>query len=77
MLAFVHAGRLFAGQAAAAVTLTTMKPIVIIVPLALVAGGIAQFYLLSSLPMGIRVFLLVSEFVAAAILGWVLWRRTR
>ena len=54
-----------------------MKPLVIIVPLAFVAGGVAQFYLLTMLPMGIRVFLLVSEFVAAALLGWVLWRRKR
>jgi hypothetical protein len=53
-----------------------MKPLVILLPLAIVVGGVVQFYFLHSLPMGIRVLLLVSEFFTAALAGWVLWRRT-
>jgi hypothetical protein len=62
---------------AAAVTLAAMKPVVILIPLALVAGGIALFYLLPTLPMGVRLFIMISEFAAAGLLGWLLWRRTR
>lgn len=54
-----------------------MKPVVILIPLALVAGGIALFYLLPTLPMGVRLFIMISEFAAAGLLGWLLWRRTR
>lgn len=54
-----------------------MKPLVILLPLVIVVGGVVQFYFLHTLPMGIRVFLLVSEFGTAAVVSWVLWRRTR
>jgi len=57
--------------------LPAMKPLVIIVPLVLILGGIAQFYLLPTLPLGIRVFMMVSEFVSAGVIGLVLWRRLR
>ncbi len=51
-----------------------MNPFVIVVPLVLLAGGVATF-LLVPLDWGIRVALLVSDVVAAAIVGFILWRR--
>ena len=53
-----------------------MKPLVIILPLALVMGGIAQFFLLTMLPVYVRVLIMLAEFVAAAVVGYVLWRRS-
>jgi len=51
-----------------------MNPLTIIVPLVIVLGGVLTFFLLP-FELGLRVVLLVSDLIAAAIVGVVLWRR--
>lgn len=53
-----------------------MNPLVIVVPLVLLVSGVATFFLLP-LDLGIRLALLVSDVLAAAIVGFVLWRRSQ
>jgi len=53
-----------------------MKPVVIIIPLFLVMSGLVCFFLLP-LPLAVRTLVLVSDLIAAAILGFLLWRRFR
>jgi hypothetical protein len=51
-----------------------MKPLVLIVPAAILAGGIATF-LLAPGSVAIRSAILASDTVAAAVVGFLLWRR--
>lgn len=53
-----------------------MNPLVIIVPLFLVLGGVLMFFLLP-LALWVRVSILVSEVAAGVLVGVVLWRRGR
>jgi hypothetical protein len=51
-----------------------MSPLVVAVPLAIVTSGLAMFFLLP-LEAGPRALILVSDLLAAALVGWLLWRR--
>ncbi len=51
-----------------------MKVLPILLPLLIVVNGIVVFYLIR-LELPIRVLILMSDFVAAGIVGWLLWRR--
>ena len=53
-----------------------MNPLTIIVPLALLLGGVLTF-LLVPLDFGVRVMMLAGDIVAALIVGVVLWRRNQ
>lgn len=53
-----------------------MNPLALIIPLALVAGGIVGFFLLP-LPPTMRLIILGSDILAAVIIGLVLARRGR
>jgi hypothetical protein len=53
-----------------------MNPIIIILPLVIVLGGLLTFFLVP-LELGLRAALLASDVVAAGIVGIVLWRRYR
>jgi hypothetical protein len=51
-----------------------VNPLVILVPAAILTGGLAAF-LLIPLPIGVRTAILLSDIAAAAIVGFLLWRR--
>lgn len=51
-----------------------MNPVVIIMPAALVLGGVAMFVLLP-VNIWVRVAILLGELAGAALVGFVLWRR--
>ncbi len=53
-----------------------MNPMTIIVPLALLVGGVLTFFLVP-LEFGVRVILLVGDIVAALVVGLILWRRNQ
>lgn len=53
-----------------------MSPAVVTVPLAILAGGIAGF-LLVPLDFTVRVALLTGDVLAAGLVGFVLWHRSR
>jgi hypothetical protein len=56
--------------------LFAMNPIVMIVPVILVMSGVICFLILP-IPLGIRALILVTDLVAAGIVGLILWRRFR
>jgi hypothetical protein len=51
-----------------------MNPIVILIPVALLLGGVLTFFLMP-LSIWLRTTLLVGDLVAAIIVGLILWRR--
>jgi hypothetical protein len=51
-----------------------MKPVVVIIPTLLVVSGVLCFFLLP-LPLHLRAILLASDVLAAAFIGFVLFRR--
>lgn len=51
-----------------------MSPKVILVPLAIVLAGVAAFFF-APLDLPLRVAILASDVVAAAAVGFSLWRR--
>jgi hypothetical protein len=53
-----------------------MSPVVIILPLVILAAGVAAFFLVP-LELPVRVAILASDVVAAAVVGVTLWRRNR
>ena len=53
-----------------------MNPLIVILPLVLVLGGVLMFFLLP-LELWVRVAILLSETVAAGVVGFLLWRRGR
>jgi hypothetical protein len=53
-----------------------MHPLVVIVPLVLVISGVLCFFLLP-VPLPVRLAVLFSELVAAAVVAFVLSRRLR
>jgi hypothetical protein len=53
-----------------------MNPSVIVVPLAIVSGGVAAFFL-APLEGPLRLGLLLGDLLAAGVVGVILWRRNR
>ena len=53
-----------------------MNPIVLMVPVAILIGGVLCFILLP-LPLPIRLAVLISDVIAAGVIGFVLSRRLR
>ena len=53
-----------------------MNPIILIVPVVILFGGILCFILLP-VPMPVRLAVLISDVVAAGVIGFVLVRRLR
>lgn len=53
-----------------------MKPSVIIVPLFILFGGVAAFFLVP-LELPLRAAILGSDVLAAAFVGFMLWRRNQ
>jgi hypothetical protein len=53
-----------------------MSPLVIVLPLVILSAGVAAFFLLP-LELPVRVAILASDIVAAAVVGVTLWRRDR
>ena len=53
-----------------------MNPIVLIVPVAILIGGVLCFVLLP-VPLPIRLMVLISDVVAAGVIGFVLYRRLK
>lgn len=51
-----------------------MNAIVFIIPLVVATGGIICFFLLP-LPLGVRLAVMISDLLAAAVIGLVLFRR--
>lgn len=52
----------------------TMNPIILIVPMGLLMGGLVTFFLLP-LDLNLRLIILVSDILAAGLVGFLLWRR--
>ena len=53
-----------------------MNPIVLIVPVAILIGGVLCFVLLP-VPLPVRLAVLIADVVAAGVVGFVLARRSR
>ncbi|HEX5218419.1 MAG TPA: hypothetical protein VFZ59_02540 [Verrucomicrobiae bacterium] len=53
-----------------------MNPIVLIAPTVILIGGVLCFVLLP-LPLPIRLAVLISDVVAAGVIGFVLYRRLK
>jgi hypothetical protein len=51
-----------------------MKPLVFIIPTLVAVGGILCFFLLP-MPLGVRLAIMISDLVAAVLIGFVLFRR--
>lgn len=67
----------FLGRCGGAVYPPPVKPLIILVPLLFVGSGVALFLLLPTLPLAVRVAMLVGEIVSAGVVGFLLWRRLR
>jgi len=53
-----------------------MNPMVVVTPTVILIGGIICFVLLPA-PLPVRLAVLLSDAMAAGVIGFVLWRRFR
>lgn len=53
-----------------------MNPLVVAIPLVIVTSSLAVYFLLP-LEAWLRALILVGDVLAAALVGWMLWRRGR